>query len=1159
MYGIIKRYCESEYTNGLLLLDMPTGSGKTYTVIKYIFDAVQDPSNSRKYFFITTLKKNLPEDNLRNHFKEAGQLTQFKEKFLRVDSNYESVISGFDTKTENSIPTDIKKTDEYKELKQSIELVKSLRNERKYNNLRSALQAAEDTLRKDAEPKFRRMLQTVLAKRFSNVEGRLQAIKVEKEWQWIADLYPSVFMRDRQIIFMSVDKFLSLNSTIVEPSTMLYNSDIIDNAVIFIDEFDATKETVLKNIIQNGLCDKIDYVELFDNVYSALHTHSFPTVLTEPSKKRLEGEYKNQSLQSVLDKTTKIADEIHDTFSLQYTHRTERITDENVNNFLFQDHQYHSILNGNKSYITTVANRNERINTICFSDKRPETDEGNIQVLLGKLRGFISYFMGTVRILAINYQQRKAEQRNPNEDVFTLEESIRTVLSEFKLTNTYINYLTSQILMSSHKYKGNIQSADFDLSFYEKGFRYYAFEDDYSHDMQSKIMMYSFQVTPEKLLLRFCEKAKVLGISATATIPSKIGNYDIEYLSEKLQDKFITITEEERTRLRNEFSRSIEGYDKVTIHTELIGGNDYSVSSWNEVADNNEFAKFLFDKVEQSCSEEYNKERYLRIAIALKSFLLQDKIQSFLCVLTKHPRKNDKVLDLNVLFEIFNAIVEFYKIPFKVEKGVVQLDGDEYDSKKDDIIKRLGNGERLFVISVYQTIGSGQNLQYPVPESLKRDLVVVGNRPNNGYKDFDAIYLDMPTNLLTNLTTNLTEDEFVKYLFQIEMLQEGAEISVKDATAHIKKAFRYFSTKKISKDNVQKPYDCSSVILLSTRVIIQAIGRICRTNLKSKDIYVFADSRIVDRIDPSVCKGRIFNEEFSELLRRLCSKREQYERANDVLKNEAQLKSIRTNKYICSLLSEPWTDDRIARWKQLREMVLRHPTLSKEQFDNSGIAYNFYVEMPQESDHIFYRQDDDFNNIQVFFSEIRNSSEASADSSKLSTLMRVDFLKKYFEKQGWATTFLTNKFIMSPPLFNNIYRGALGEVVGKALFYRLAYVELQDISDSDLFEKFDYTVPNSSIFVDFKNWHDSSFFESDKEIAHIARKAKECGCKCVIVANIIADGDYALRSKKLEGVEIVIVPALLTNEANPVSIRSAWDKIRRCICEYTNQNESDRG
>lgn len=244
MYDIIKRYCENDYTNGLMLLDMPTGSGKTYSVIKYIFDTVQNPTVSRRFFFITTLKKNLPEDDLREHFENAGQLLQFREKFLRVDSNYESVLAGFVPETVKAIPFDIKKTDEYKALEQYVNLVNSLRSE-KHNNLRSALMAAEDSLRKEAEPKFRRMLQTMLAKKYSTVEARLQAIKTEKDWQWVAELYPSVFMRDRQIIFMSMDKFLSLNSTIVEPSTMLYNSDLIENAVIFIDEFDATKETLL--------------------------------------------------------------------------------------------------------------------------------------------------------------------------------------------------------------------------------------------------------------------------------------------------------------------------------------------------------------------------------------------------------------------------------------------------------------------------------------------------------------------------------------------------------------------------------------------------------------------------------------------------------------------------------------------------------------------------------------------------------------------------------------------------------------------------------------------------------------------------------------------------------------------------------------------------
>ena len=38
MYNCIKNYCENEEENGLFLLDMPTGFGKTYNVISYIFD-----------------------------------------------------------------------------------------------------------------------------------------------------------------------------------------------------------------------------------------------------------------------------------------------------------------------------------------------------------------------------------------------------------------------------------------------------------------------------------------------------------------------------------------------------------------------------------------------------------------------------------------------------------------------------------------------------------------------------------------------------------------------------------------------------------------------------------------------------------------------------------------------------------------------------------------------------------------------------------------------------------------------------------------------------------------------------------------------------------------------------------------------------------------
>jgi hypothetical protein len=286
--------------------------------------------------------------------------------------------------------------------------------------------------------------------------------------------------------------------------------------------------------------------------------------------------------------------------------------------------------------------------------------------------------------------------------------------------------------------------------------------------------MYSFQITPEKLLLRFCEKAKVLGISATATVPSAIGNYDINYLSEKLQDRYVVITDEEKVRLKTSFDRSIKGYDQVKIHTQLIGCNDYSVFAWRAVADNDEMAQYLYNCVNQACSEDrndYNKERYLRIAAAFKAFLLEKRIQSFLCVLTRHPKPNNPHLDKFVLLEILDAIVKFYNIRFDVKKNVVQLDGEEYDTKKEEITTRLGSGERLFVISVYQTIGAGQNLQYPIPKTRKEELVAVNDRTSRGKKDFDAIYLDRPTNLLTQLSENLAEDSFVRYLFDVEMLQ----------------------------------------------------------------------------------------------------------------------------------------------------------------------------------------------------------------------------------------------------------------------------------------------------------------------------------------------------------------------------------------------------
>ena len=1159
MYQAIKHYCENEKNNGLYLIDMPTGFGKTYNVIQYIFDAATNPENrSRRYFFITTLKKNLPIEDLRSRFENAGRLQDFEEKFLFIDSNIDTVIDNLTETVKQEIPNEIKKTDEYKEFSKAIEL---LQNQDKNSELRAFAASIKNTLMKTGEPNFRRMIEKLLAKEFSTVDERLTAIKTTKKWRWLGSLYPSVFSRDRQIFFLSVDKFLARNSTIVEPSYMFYNSDLIKDSIIFIDEFDATKDTVLKNIIQNGLRDRIDYIDLFSAIYSSMQTAVFPAALTTPSKQRKEGQYANQSLQSVVDGIKEKAEVIFNDYSLALSHRTVQSTDNASSNFLFQDHQFLSVLNGNKSYITTKRDDADRINTIEFTSEKPNSDSNNIQVLLGKLRGFVSWFEGAVNILAINYLQRKKEMHRDGEDEFTFEAALSSVIALFRLSPEYSDFIKAQILTASHRQSGNINGPEFDQSLYENGFRYYAFEDENAHDMQSKIMVCSFQNTPEKTLLRFCEKAKVIGISATATIDTVVGNYDLSYLKVKMQDAYEELSDIDYKRLSEDFYESQKGYKNINIHTELIGDSDYakySKASWLSVFSNEELATLVFDRLETETndSNNYHQERYLRIALAYKKFLCTDDIKSFLCVLTKHPRKGDPYLNLNTLFELFDYIAEDCQSPIRAKHVVAQLDGDEYDSKKNTVIRRLESGEKLFVISVYQTIGAGQNLQYKVPSDLLNKMVKVNNRKGSE-KDFDAIYLDKPTNLLVQLSAGLEEEDFVKYIFQTEFLQENAEISVYDARKHIRNAFKTISSNGLAaRDFATSLYDTKSIKMLSTRFIIQAIGRICRTSIKNPNIYILADSRISEAIDTSIDKKRILNHEFQALLK-LIKQNGIKSPLEKSLEDSAFLKSAKVNKDIRNMLEEDWNDRRIQKWRSLRDLVLRYPTMTSEDVQQNFIAWNYYIEQPSESNRYYYHQEEDYNQIKISFTPTNDCDmTVCEEKTNLNRLMSFSDIRGMFVQSGFATTFAPNAYIMSPPLWNNVYKGALGEVVGKYIFEKELGIELEEIEDPDIFELFDYKVKNAPVFVDFKNWKDSTDFNWENQINKITRKATRCGCECVIIANILTDRSrYSIRMTNRSGVKILVVPALLLMEPEHDVCVENCNKIKDVVYGYTDQNE----
>ena len=82
MENILRNFLENDkQDSGLMLLPLTTGSGKTHYVLKYIADLLTR-EREQKVFFITTQKKNLPVEKLRNLYEG----NDFDARVLRIQS-----------------------------------------------------------------------------------------------------------------------------------------------------------------------------------------------------------------------------------------------------------------------------------------------------------------------------------------------------------------------------------------------------------------------------------------------------------------------------------------------------------------------------------------------------------------------------------------------------------------------------------------------------------------------------------------------------------------------------------------------------------------------------------------------------------------------------------------------------------------------------------------------------------------------------------------------------------------------------------------------------------------------------------------------------------------------------------------------------------------
>lgn len=1179
MYTVMEKYCRDKNANaGLFLLDMATGHGKTHNVLNLIFDLAHDPTFDRKKIvFCTTLLKNLPEDELRKRFADCGEEKLFEQKYIKLESYKDMLMHNMTDAVIGMIPSDIQKLLEFKQVRNAISFLKS---SAALNNPQ-ARKGTEDLLRDEYEPNFRRTVKRLFKKAFRKEPAvvKRNILKSDFEWKWVGKLYPSIFLCEKQIIMLSVKKFLLQNDDFVSPSTALYSSDMMRSAIIFIDEFDATKDTVLDTIIENSLKDKVDFIGIFKDIYAGLTHTQLQRILLESSQKRLESQYAEKKPGDLVELARVSAEKIYKEYSLQFNLKTEADGEEK-NNFMFQDHSFVNILDRNKRYANVISCADEHVNSIYFSDRKG-VGEGEYQIdkLLSRVEGFIIYFCNLVRILADNYCQVKNERKRDNQDDFTYEEAVNTVLDAFNISEENQTYLVRRVLTCTPAKREIEANAQFDLSFYENGFRYFSFEDSSLHDMKSKIMQVAFDTTPEKILLKLCNSAKVIGISATATIPSVIGNYDLDYIKAKLANRFVMPTKEECYQLREEFEKGNKGYvDEIQAVTEIfpqLDENQYSSAEewrlWAPVfkakdeVETEEYAQeahnYILRKIGGNKNGNlYNVKRYLRVCLAYRRFLENQDIRSFLCIMNRHVKPNASYNkeDLGKLLNMVRAVLGIQGDVYDSDCRVEILAGDGFDDTKKRVLKDLADGKKIFVLTAYQTVGVGQNLQYKIPDEIKSEIVPSNDFPARAEKDFDAIYLDKPTNVIVNTSQPFHDNGFEEYLWQTMFLYEGDEISRNEMIGYIRNAFRHFATGTSKPSGESTEQLCRSTRLSSTRMIIQAIGRICRTNQKQKKVYIFAEHDIRDALDLDICSGRLLNPEFLSLIDAVKKMESKNVQCADIVCRADRI-SERANRFIHrKFLNGSWTPSSMEQWEKMREYVLTHPTLATDDCSNNEFGRNMYVNFPGVGKQLYYSQENDFSNISISFeSDVAHFREVSEQEARLDRLMTSYDFRSFFDENGYATEFARNDRIMCPPIYNNIYKGALGEVLGKHIFEKYAGLSVEKITDPAIFELFDYKIGNTKVFVDFKHWKPTYAVDAGEYLQKIKDKAIACGAECVIIANLLLDRIYKqYKNVRLntttDGLKILVVPALVLDRSDVVEVNSkAVMAVRKCVDEYS--------
>ncbi len=792
-----------------------------------------------------------------------------------------------------------------------------------------------------------------------------------------------------------------------------------------------------------------------------------------------------------------------------------------------------------------------------------------------------------------NLKERAMLKKPLAGDLISIDNAVNTVLHTLRLKDIIKPDFLRQIIPMSLR-RDSLFSVIRDLSFYACGFSVFQFMNSPDHAESTTFDYTSLRITPEALIYSIAQSCPVLMVSATATWDSG-RNFCLPWLKEKLSKDYIDLSAKAREYEEAFYSGMRRKYAQINMRSDFLSGAEILgnrtaaevLRSWfTDRSDLESEIAVLCRKINEDqtrFNEQHKKnreskitgdplfitKRYLELFAAIRAFY-ESKTGRAWFFLTAPLLKSGNKPAPGFLFEIAEGFKQLCDKAYPdIPRGAPSmhvLKAENFADDEKSFKKELVEGKNVLVFSAYNSTALGVNIHFKLPkEVLERECVCVApfkNQEDGRLKscDFDGLYLGNITNIYDrpNDESESAEEQkqaAVKCIYDLENQVEHNVMPFANAKKYIRDVL-------CGGPIFYNDSDAHNVMLRRRKAatVIQAIGRISRVFYKNKTITLLLSQETAADLDPDEMESHFLTPEqqkIADLVRPLYHRNPGEQEL--MLRNAAEQNSTMTARNIAQILrigfsENGWDRTLMDLWEGLREFALRHPTcealpedntllsslLKHAYFDGGGHAEYFYL-TPNNFDYVhvsfatskalFWTEETAKKDVDEQPEPYQSSGQVNAKSARLEALLRYPGMAEFFKKEGYAQSFGTGRFLMTPAFFNNIYKGALGEAAGRFILKSLG-IDLEPISDGQIFELFDFTVKGRpKIFVDFKDWSSRTRADDASNKLKIQEKLGITGGRAFIINVVLDSASNAVCNLSADR-KIITIPGLIDEQGS---------------------------